>query len=132
MTDRKFQKKLKKIEKQGERYKKEYELKAAYAKYVPEKKKKKVSNVMLTISVIAIVGYVVASFILQFQTSVEISSTISTLWFAFWTVEIFALAGIKLSKNKHGINSVVSNIVDEHVSENEQTNEEDYGEDVAG
>ena len=43
MSERKFQKKLEKIRKQGERDKQEYELREAYAKYAPEKKKKKVS-----------------------------------------------------------------------------------------
>ena len=98
MTDKKFQRKLDKIKKRGERYKKEKELKDAYAEYVPEKKQRKVSNIMLFIIVIAIVGYVVADFMLQYRMGVEISPTITTCWFAFWTVEIVSLASIRVSK----------------------------------
>ena len=101
MTERKFQKRLEKIRKQGERAKQEKMLRDEYDKYLPNKKKRKVSNIMLVISVFAIVGYVIANFILQLNTGIEVSSTISTLWFAFWTVEIFALAGIKVSKTKY-------------------------------
>lgn len=101
MTESKFQKRLEKIRKQGERAKQEKMLRDEYDKYLPNRKKRKVSNIMLVISVFAIVGYVIANFILQLNTGVEVSSTISTLWFAFWTVEIFALAGIKVSKTKY-------------------------------
>ena len=101
MSDKKFQKKLEKIRKRGERYKQEYELKAEYAKYVPYKKKKKVSNIMLVIIVIAIVGYTIASFWVQYRTGVPIDATLSTLYYSFWTVELIALAGIKVSKTKH-------------------------------
>ena len=64
----------------------------------PEKKKKKVSNVMLAIIVIAIVGYVVADFILQYRMGIEISPTITTCWFCFWGTEIAALTTLKASK----------------------------------
>ena len=57
MSDKKFQRKLAKIQKRGERYKAEYELKSMYAEYVPEHKKRKVSNIMLVISIIAIVVF---------------------------------------------------------------------------
>lgn len=105
MSDKKFQKKLAKIRKQGERDKQEYELRAAYAKYVPEKKKKKVSNIMLVTIVAAVIGYMVAAFVLQNSTGMEISSTLTTCWFSFWGVEIVALAGIKVSKTKHNTES---------------------------
>ena len=98
MTEKQFQRKLKKIQKEGERYKQEKALIDAYAEYFPHKKEKKVSNIMLVVSVLAILGYVLAAFILQFITNVEISPTITTLWFAFWTVEIWQLARIKVNK----------------------------------
>lgn len=98
MTEKRFQRKLDKIKKRGERYKKEKELRDVYAKYVPERKQRKVSNVMLCIIVIAIVGYVVADFVLQYRMGVELSPTITTCWFAFWTVEIVSLASIRVSK----------------------------------
>lgn len=98
MTDKQFQKKLAKIQKRGERYKQEKELRDKYVDYIPEHKKRKVSNIMLVISVIAIVGYVVASYILQSTVGYELSPTITPYWFAFWTGEIFVLAGIKATK----------------------------------
>ena len=103
MNDKKFQKKLEKIKKRSEQYKQEYELKATYEKYVPEKKKKKVSNVMLVVIVFAIVGYTIANFILQYCTGAEISPTITTCWFAFWSAEILALMGIKITKTRHEV-----------------------------
>ena len=101
MSDRKFQKKLAKIKKEGERKKQQYELEQAYAKYYPKKKEKKVSNVMLFVIVVAIVGYAMANFMLQYTMGIEISSTLTTCWFAFWGAEIVALAGIKVSKTRH-------------------------------
>ena len=104
MSDKKFQKKLAKIKKQGERYKQEKELKDAYAEYLPESKKRKVSNIMLVIVMIAIISYAVANFALQYFTSIEVSSTLTTCWFTFWGAEVFALAGIKISKVKNSSN----------------------------
>ena len=98
MSDKRFQKKLDKIKKRGEQYKKEKELKDMYSDYVPERKKKKVSNIMLVVVMFAIVMYASANFALQYFTSVEVSPTLTTCWFAFWGTEIFALAGIKVSK----------------------------------
>lgn len=62
---------------------------------------KKVSNRMLVVSVINILWYTIVAIILQFKSQIEISSTLTTCWYAFWTGEIFALAGIKISKVKH-------------------------------
>ena len=98
MNAEKFKRKLRKIRRQGEMYKKEKEIRDVYAEYWPDRKKRKVSNIMLVISVIAIVGYVVADYILQYHTGVELSPTITPYWFLFWTSEIFLLAGIRTSK----------------------------------
>lgn len=65
------------------------------------KQKKKVSNIMLVLIVVMIVLYTAATFVLQYFTQVEISPTLTTAWFGFWTVEIVALAAIKTSKVKH-------------------------------
>lgn len=56
---------------------------------------------MLVLIVIAIVAYTAATFVLQYFTQVEISPTLTTAWFTFWTAEIVALAAIKTSKVKH-------------------------------
>lgn len=63
-----------------------------------EKSKKKVSNIMLAITCTMIILYAAANFALQYFTSVEVSPTLTTAWFAFWSSEVFMLAGIKISK----------------------------------
>jgi hypothetical protein len=98
MYSKRFRRKLNRIRKQGERYKKEQAVRDAYAEYWPEHKKSKTSNIMLLVSIIAIIGYVIADYILQYNIGVELSPTITPYWFGFWTSEIFLLAGIKVSK----------------------------------
>lgn len=97
MFDKLFQRKLKRIEERGERQKAKQELIDKYAQYYPSKRRK-VSNVMLVIIVVAIVVYAVADLALQYFTGNEISSTLTTCWFAFWGSELALLAGIKTSK----------------------------------
>ena len=67
-----------------------------------DKPKKKVSNIMLVLICAMIILYTAANFALQYFAGVEVSPTLTTAWFAFWTVEIVALAAIKTSKVKHG------------------------------
>ena len=62
------------------------------------KPKRKVSNVMLVVVCLMIILYSAADFILQYHSGCEISPTLTTAWFSFWTVEILALAGIRVSK----------------------------------
>jgi hypothetical protein len=69
------------------------------------KPKKKVSNIMLVLICFMIIAYTTADFALQYFAGVEVSPTLTTAWFAFWTVEIVALAAIKTSKVKHGQNT---------------------------
>ncbi len=97
MSDKMFERKLKRIEKRGERQKAKQEIIDKYAEYYPSKRRK-VSNIMLFVVVTAIVGYVAANFILQYKTGMSMDSTITTAWFSFFTVEIVALTGIKVSK----------------------------------
>ena len=97
----KFKRKLRKIKRQGEQYKMEKKLRDAYAEYWPDRKKRKVSNIMLVAIIVAIVGYVIASFWLQYVTGIAIDPTITTCWFGFWTVEIIALTTIKNNKTKY-------------------------------
>ena len=61
-------------------------------------KKKKFSNFVVTLAIIMIVCYTVACLLIQWQTSTEVSSVLTTAWYSFWTCEIFALAGIKITK----------------------------------
>lgn len=66
------------------------------------KTKKKVSNIMLVIICIMIIGYTVADFALQYFTQIEVSPTLTNAWFAFWGTELIALTAIKTTKVKHG------------------------------
>ena len=61
-------------------------------------KERKTSNVVLVAIIIAIVLFTIACLYIQYATGVEVSSTLTTLWFTFWTVEIVALTGIKIAK----------------------------------
>lgn len=98
MTDRKFKRKLRKIKRRGERMKQEYELKEMYAQYVPERKKRKVSNIVLTVVVIAILAYTIASFWLTYAVGISIDPTLTTCFYTFMGSELFLLAGIRTSK----------------------------------
>lgn len=97
MFEKLFQKRLKRIEKRGERQKAKQEVIQKYAEYYPSNKRK-VSNVMLVVVVIAITIYTIASFWLTYVTGVSIDSTLTTCFYAFWTSEVVALMGIKCSK----------------------------------
>jgi hypothetical protein len=70
------------------------------------KSKKKVSNVMLVVVCTMIFLFTVASFLVQYHTGVEVSATLTTAWFTFWGTELFALAGIRISKVIKGENSI--------------------------
>lgn len=95
------ERRLKKIQKQGERYKKEQAVRDAYAEYWPDRKKRKVSNIMLCVIILAIVLYTIAAFWVQYKTGIPIDPTLSTLFYGFWTVELISLTTIKNNKTKH-------------------------------
>lgn len=69
----------------------------------------KVSNIMLILICTMIILYTAATFALQYFTTVEISPTLTTAWFAFWGTELVALAAIKTSKVKHGQDNISTN-----------------------
>ena len=81
------------------------------------KPKKKVSNIMLVLICIMIIGYTIADFALQYFTSIEVSPTLTTAWFSFWGVELINLTVIKTSKVKHGYEHISS------IKDNEDTEE---------
>lgn len=93
-----FQMRLKRIKNRGERWKQEYELKEYYAQYVPERKKRKVSNILLAVVVTSIIIYTIASFWLAYVVRISIDSTLTTCFYTFMGSELFLLAGIKTSK----------------------------------
>ena len=102
MTEKRLQRKLAKIKKRGEQYKQIKALEDAYAEYMPDKKKRKVSNIMLVVIVIAILAYTIAAFWMQYLTGMQIDSTLSTLYYGFWVTELVSLTTIKNSKTKYG------------------------------
>lgn len=56
---------------------------------------------MLVVICLMVILYAAANFYLQLATSVEVSPTLTTAWFAFWGAEVISLAAIKTSKVKH-------------------------------
>lgn len=66
-----------------------------------KKKDRSFADYIVFISIGAVSVFTIAAFILQFKGLMEISSTLTTCWFAFWTVEIVALAAIRTSKVKN-------------------------------
>lgn len=65
------------------------------------KPKKKMSSIMVVFICIMVTLYAAADFILQYYTSIEVSPTLTTAWFAFWGVELVNLAFITTTKVKH-------------------------------
>ena len=98
MREKLFQLRLKKMQKRGERWKREYEVKKEYSQYVPERKKRKVSNILLAIVVVAITAYTVANLWITYATGVAIDSTLTTCFYTFWGSELIALATLKTVK----------------------------------
>lgn len=83
--------------------------------------KKKVSNIMLVLICIMIILYTVANFALQYFTTIEVSPTLTTAWFAFWGTELVALAAIKNQKVKYNYQNneeIVNN--EEEIIEDEE------------
>ena len=66
------------------------------------RRRKHFSDYIVAAAITAIALYTVAAVVLQFCGLAEVSSTLTTCWFSFWTVEIVALAAIKGGKVKHG------------------------------
>lgn len=90
---------MKKIKSDNEQIELRAKLKAEKNKSKKFKKTKmKTSNIVLTASITAIVLFTIACLFIQYRIGTEVSSTLITLWFSFWTVEIVALTGIKISK----------------------------------
>lgn len=77
----------------------QYRLKINPSKKV--KKKRAFADYIVFISIIMVTMFTVAAFVLQFKGLMEISATLTTCWFAFWTAEIVSLAAIKTSKVKN-------------------------------
>ena len=102
MNNKRHKRKLRMIKLRGERYKKEQEIRDAYAEYWPDRKKRKVSNIMLVVIIAAILSYTIASFWLQYKTGIPVDSTLTTLYYTFWGTELVSLTTIRNHKTKYG------------------------------
>lgn len=98
MSEREFNSRMREIQLENKSKERKEKLKAEKNKFKRSKNKSNTSNKVLVSAIIAIIGYTIASLYIQYHTSVEVSSTLTTLWFSFWTVEIVVLAGIKVTK----------------------------------
>lgn len=96
MTKEEFNSRMKKIQKENEQIELRNRLKAEKNKF--KQSKIKTSNKVLIAAIIAIILFTVVCLYIQYHTGTEVSSTLITLWFSFWTVEIVSLASIKVSK----------------------------------
>lgn len=79
---------------------------------------------MLVLICIMIILYTVATFGLQYFTTVEISPTLTTAWFAFWGTELVALAAIKNQKIKYDYDNTNVTIDEEEIIEDDEENAE--------
>lgn len=99
ISEEEYNSKLKKIKEKNESKKRAYLLKAEKEKIKKlTNPKMSTSNKVLISAIVAVISFTIACLYIQYVTSVEVSSTLITLWFSFWTVEIVSLAGIKMSK----------------------------------
>lgn len=105
MFDKLFEYKLKMLKRKGDRYRKEKELIDSYSDCWPGYKKRKVSNIMLAVSVTVILAYTIVCLFIQYFTGFEVSSTLTTCLYAFFGSELFLLAGIRTSKVIKGYDS---------------------------
>ena len=98
LSKEEFDFKMKKIQSKNKQIELRNKLKAEKHKSKLSKNKIKTSNIVLISAIIAVIIYTAAAMYIQYNTSVEISSTLTEKWFRFWTVEVVALAGIKVTK----------------------------------
>lgn len=71
---------------------------------VKSKKKRSFADYIVFVSIFMVATFTIAAFALQFCGMMEISATLTTCWFGFWTVEIVALASIRNVKVKNEYN----------------------------
>lgn len=121
MTDKTFKSEMKKAQEKNKRIEQKRALRNERNKYKPIHSaiaKMKTSNKILIIAIIAILSFTVACLYIQYYTNMEVSSTLITLWYSFWTIEVVSLAGIKMSKVKNNYNSTnIENVEDIDIEE---------------
>ena len=122
ITDEQFQEKIEKIQLRNHQIELKNKLRAEKNKVkrftFP---KMKTSNIVLLTAIMAVILFSIACLYIQYTTSVEVSSTLITLWFSFWTVEVVSLAGIKVSKvfkDYHSMSDIDIDDNDEYIDDN--------------
>ena len=100
MTEEEFNLQIKKLQLKKEQveFKNKIKTEKNKIKKLSKRSKMQTSNKVLIATISAIILFTIACLFIQYKTAVEVSSTLITLWFSFWTVEIVSLAGIKVSK----------------------------------
>lgn len=99
MSKEEFNLRMNKIKSENEQIELREKLKKEKNKFRRSKKNKtKTANIILTAAIIAIISYTIACLYVQYKTGTAVDSTLSTLWYSFWTVEVVVLAGIKVTK----------------------------------
>ena len=71
--------------------------------YFPIRFSIKFNKLIVMICIAAIVSYTIAAILLQRNTSIEISPTLTTCFYAFFGTELLGLAGIKMMDTKFDI-----------------------------
>ena len=85
-----------------------------------KKRKKNYVQKIIPLIVLAILGYTLTSFVLQFKTGISPDSTLTRMYFIFFTVEIVNLMTIKVSKVKNKYEQNSSNEYEDIESEMEE------------
>ena len=95
-----FDKKIAIMREDNERMKILHEIKEERELYSSKTKQKqmRVSTIYLIASIVAVVLYTMVVLIIQACTGTEVSTTLTERWYTFWTIEITALTGIKVTK----------------------------------
>ena len=97
-------KRLKRKKKIAEMKYEERKLKWEIAKmYFPIRFSIKFNKLIVLVCIAAIVAYTIAAILLQKNTSIEISPTLTTCFYAFFGTELLGLAGIKMMDTKFDI-----------------------------
>lgn len=68
--------------------------------YIPFKFNIKFNKLIVLTCIAAIVFYTIAAILLQRNTGIEISPTLTTCVYTFWGTELLGLAGIKIMDTK--------------------------------
>lgn len=125
LTKQAYKKRLKRIQARNQEIEMRLSLRNERNKFRKEYSLNTSTKVLIA-SIVAIIAFTVCCLFIQYVTHVEVSSMLIEKWYAFWTVEIVVLAGIKVTKvfkdrpSTTGCNCDVDNSSDSLDVEDEQ------------